>query len=71
MDIVGEADGGSVVGIEVKLGATPSASDFSGLAHPRDRLGARFRAGVVVNTGAETLPVGERLWAVPVAALWS
>lgn len=71
VDIVGEADDGSVVGIEVKLGATPSASDFSGLAHLRDRLGARFRAGVVVNTAAETLPFGERLWAVPVAALWS
>jgi predicted AAA+ superfamily ATPase len=71
VDIVGEADDGAVVGIEVKLGATPRKSDFSGLAHLRDRLGARFKAGVVVNTGAETLPFGERLWAVPVAALWS
>ncbi len=71
VDIVGEADDGSVVGVEVKLGATPRASDFSGLAHLRDTLGARFKAGVVVCTGAETLPFGKRLWAVPVAALWS
>lgn len=71
VDIVAEADDGSVVGIEVKLSATPRASDFSGLEHLRDRLGANFKAGVVVNTGAETLPFGERLWAVPVAALWS
>jgi predicted AAA+ superfamily ATPase len=71
VDIVGEADDGSVIGIEVKLGATPRKSDFSGLAHLRDKLGARFKAGVVINTGAETLPFGERLWAVPVAALWS
>ncbi len=71
MDIVGEADDGSVVGIEVKLGATPRTSDFSGLAHLRDKLGARFKAGVVMNTGAETLPFGKRLWAVPVAGLWS
>lgn len=71
VDIVGEADDGSVVGIEVKLGATPRSTDFSGLAYLRDRLGARFRAGVLVNTGTETLPFGERLWAVPVAALWS
>ncbi len=70
VDVVGEADDGSVVGVEVKLGATPRMSDFSGLAHLRDKLGARFKAGVVVNTGAETLPFGERLWAVPVAALW-
>ena len=70
VDVVGEADDGSVVGVGVKLGATPRMSDFSGLAHLRDKLGARFKAGVVVNTGAETLPFGERLWAVPVAALW-
>lgn len=71
VDIVGETDDGSVVGIEVKLGATPRMSDFSGLAHLREELGARFKAGVVVNTGAETLPFGKRLWAVPVAALWA
>jgi predicted AAA+ superfamily ATPase len=71
VDIVGEANDGSVVGIEVKLGVTPRKSDFSGLAYLREKLGNRFRAGVVVNTGTETLPFGERLWAVPVAALWS
>jgi hypothetical protein len=71
IDIVAEANDGSVVGIEVKLGATPRKSDFSGLAHLRDALGDRFTAGVVLNTGAETLPFGERLWAVPVAGLWS
>jgi uncharacterized protein len=71
VDIVVETDDGSVAGIEVKLSATPRKSDFSGLAHLRDKLGARFKAGVVVNTGAETLPFGERLWAVPIAALWS
>jgi uncharacterized protein len=70
VDIVVEAGDGSVVGVEVKLGATPRRSHFSGLEFLRDRLGDRFKAGVVVNTGAETLPFGERLWAVPVAALW-
>jgi uncharacterized protein len=71
IDIVGEAEDGSVVGVEVKLGATPGKSDFSGLAHLRDKLGARFKAGVVINTGAETLPFGERLWAVPATGLWA
>jgi uncharacterized protein len=71
VDIVGQAEDGSVVGIEVKLGATPRKSDFSGLAHLRDALGSRFKVGVVVNTGAETLSFGDRLWAVPVAGLWS
>jgi predicted AAA+ superfamily ATPase len=71
VDIIGEADDGSVIGVEVKLSATPAASDFSGLAHLRDKLGPRFRAGVLVNTGTETLPFGDRLWAVPVAGVWS
>ncbi|HET6571171.1 MAG TPA: ATP-binding protein [Solirubrobacterales bacterium] len=71
VDIVVEAEDRSLAGIEVKLGATPSESDFSGLAYLRDRLGDRFKAGAVVHTGAETLPFGERLWAVPVTALWS
>ena len=71
VDIVGETNDGSVVGIEVKIGASPRGSDFSGLAHLRDALGDRFKAGALVNTGAETLPFGDRLWAVPVAGLWS
>ena len=71
VDIVCEADDGSIAGIEVKLSATPHPSDFGGLAHLRDALGPRFKAGVVVHTGAETLPFGERLWAIPAAALWA
>lgn len=71
VDIVCEADDGQVAGIEVKLSATPHPSDFSGLAHLRDTLGPRFSAGVVVHTGAETLRFGERLWAIPAAALWA
>lgn len=71
VDIVGETNDGSVFGIEIKLGATPRKSDFSGLAHLRDALADRFKAGVVLNTGSETLPFGDRLWAVPVAGLWS
>jgi predicted AAA+ superfamily ATPase len=71
VDLVIEDRGGSVVGIEAKLGATPHESDFRGLAHLRERLGKRFKGGVVLNTGSQTLPFGDRLWALPVSALWS
>lgn len=71
VDIVGEDESSSVVGIEVKLSATPHASDFAGLRHMRDNLGARFSAGALIHTGAETLPFGDRLWAVPIAAVWA
>jgi len=71
VDVVLEDRDGSLVGIEAKLGATPHESDFNGLAHLRDRLGDKFKAGVVLNTGSQTLPFGDRLWAVPVSALWT
>ena len=35
-------------GFEVKASATVRARDFAGLAHLRDRLGERFRVGLVV-----------------------
>jgi hypothetical protein len=62
---------GRIAGVECKLGATPNARDFAALAHLRDKLGKRFTASVLVHTGPETLPFGERLWAVPVSALWA
>ncbi|MGI8461057.1 MAG: ATP-binding protein [Solirubrobacterales bacterium] len=71
IDIVIEAKDGSLAGIEVKLAATPSERDFSGLRHLRDKLGKRFKAGVLIHTGPDRLPFGERLWALPVKALWS
>jgi len=71
VDVVVEDRDGSAVGLEAKLGATPHERDFKALANLRDRLGDKFKAGVVLNTGSGTLPFGDRLWAAPVSALWS
>lgn len=71
VDIVIESKGGKLAGIEVKLAVSPAERDFSGLAYLRDKLGNRFAGGVVVHLGSETLPFGDRLWAVPVSALWT
>lgn len=71
VDVILERHDGNVVGIEVKAGATPSSSDFAGLRHLRDTLGDRFKAGVVLHTGADALPFGDRLAAVPISGLWS
>lgn len=71
VDVILERHDGAVVGIEVKASATPHVSHFAGLRHLRDTLGDRFRAGVVLHTGADTLPFGDRLAAVPVSGLWS
>lgn len=71
VDIVIERHDGDVIGIEVKASATPSATDFTGLRYLRDKLGPRFKAGAVLHTGADTLPFGDRLAAVPVSGLWT
>lgn len=68
--IVEDRRTGAVAGVEVKLGASPTARDARHLALLRDGLGTRFTVGLVVHTGPHSLPLGERLWAVPVAALW-
>jgi uncharacterized protein len=71
VDLVLERANGDVVGIEVKTSATPRARDASGLSLLRDALGKRFRLGLVLHTGPDTVPLGDRVWAAPLAALWS
>ncbi len=44
--------------------------DFRGLRHLANRLGDRFRAGIVLYAGEQQLSFGDRLTALPMAALW-
>ncbi len=70
VDIVMEFGAGRIVGVEVKSGATVSASDFRGLRKLQDAAGARFTCGVVVYDGESSASFGKGLFAVPVRALW-
>ncbi|GAA3812395.1 ATP-binding protein [Sphaerisporangium flaviroseum] len=70
VDAVLENRRGQVVGIEVKASSTVRPDDFRGLRHLADRLGDDFIVGVVLYTGAQTLPFGDRMRAIPVSALW-
>lgn len=70
VDFVLEARDGRVVGVEVKAAATLSARDARGINDLRGRIGERFHRGVILYTGRQLLPFGERIWAVPVEALW-
>ena len=55
---------------EAKSAAVTTASDVRGLRVLRDKLGERFKAGVVVYSGEHTLPIEDRIWAVPISGLW-
>jgi uncharacterized protein len=68
--VVEDRRSGDVAGLEIKLTSTPLAAHARHLASLRDRLGERFRVGVLVHAGTQTLSLGDRLWAVPVTSLW-
>jgi predicted AAA+ superfamily ATPase len=68
--IVEDRRSGELACIEIKLTSSPSVRHARHLAMLRDKLGARFRTGLVVHAGPQVLPLGERIWAVPVSALW-
>jgi len=70
VDLVVESASGDVVAIEAKTAAATTASDLRGLRVLRDKLGERFKAGVVVYSGEHTLPIDDRIWAVPLSGLW-
>jgi hypothetical protein len=37
----------------------------------RDELGDRFIAGAVFHTGPHAFPLGERITALPISAIWA
>ena len=70
VDLLLESRAGEIVTIEVKATASVNRRDIRAMEKLRDKLGARFETGVVVCTCEQTMPLGDRLWAVPLSALW-
>ncbi len=70
VDLVLENRSGNVVGIEVKASNTISDRDLNGLRLLEQSTGKRFRKGIVLYTGEESVPFGPRLYALPIQALW-
>jgi hypothetical protein len=71
VDLLIETAGGQLIGIEVKAAATVTPSDARHLAWLRDAAGDAFAAGIVLHTGPHVFPLGDRIVAAPVSALWS
>lgn len=70
IDLVLESAAGRIVGIEIKAGSAVTAGSARHLAWLRDQVGTHFVRGVVLHSGSMTYPLGDRLWAMPVAAIW-
>ncbi len=71
VDAVLENMQGKMVGVEIKSGETVISDDFKGLRHIKEGAGNNFVCGVVLYSGTDIVPFGDRLWALPVSCLWT
>lgn len=61
---------GRVVCVEVKSSTKVDRGDARGLVWMRDRLGDAFHRGAVLYSGSLPFQLSERVWALPLSALW-
>lgn len=75
IDLVLERPDGSMVGLEIKATSSPSERHIGSLRWLRGQIDGvapgAFRAGLLLHTGDQFLPVGDRLHMVPISSLWS
>ncbi len=71
VDMVVEDAAGDCYGVEVKAAASLRSGDLTGLRRLRRTAGNRFKLGVLLYDGDHTTSFGDRLFAVPIGALWS
>jgi predicted AAA+ superfamily ATPase len=70
VDFLLETGGRQIVGIEAKLASTLKSDYFRGLRTLKDDARSHFVAGVLMYTGEQVIPFGEKLWALPISSLW-
>jgi predicted AAA+ superfamily ATPase len=71
IDLVLENRAGDLAAIEVKATAAVNRTDLRPIERLREARGDRFKAGVVICATKQTTPLGDRLWAIPIASLWT
>lgn len=71
VDFVLENRQGKLTGIEVKAGSKIDPAHFKGLRHLQETEADRFQRGIVLYSGREVIPFGEKLFAVPISMWWA
>lgn len=71
VDALLERRDGRVAGIEVKAASTVTQRDLRGLRALEAKLGDDFLCGVVLYAGRDARQLTQRLWALPLSALWA
>ena len=70
VDFILEKTDGTLAAIEVKSKGRVDARDFSSLRFLQEALGPDFTCGIILYGGKHVTPFGEKLFAVPLSALW-
>ncbi len=70
VDFVLERPDGTLAAIEVKKSDRVNASDFNGLKILKETTKTDFICGIILYSGKDVVPFGDKLYAVPIAALW-
>ncbi len=70
VDIIIENSVGDCFAVEVKATATLGKTDFVGLKRLHNIIGNRLKIGILLYDGDHTTAFSDRLYAVPIAALW-
>lgn len=70
VDFVLERPDGTLAAIEVKTSSRVNTGDFKGLKVLQEATGNDFHCGIVFYAGDEVVPFGDKLFAVPLSALW-
>ena len=71
IDIVLESQSGDLAAVEVKARASIRERDWRVIRVMRDKYSDRFKAGVILYAGRQTIPLSNRIWAVPISGLWA
>ena len=71
IDVILQDRAGRVVAIEVKAAVDVDERDTRWLVWLRDQIPDRFVRGIVLHLGSRPIPLGDRMQALPVSALWN
>ena len=71
INIIIELYDGRIIALEIKASQSASSKDFNGIRTIKDAMNDRFVCGLVLYTGADTLPFGDKLFAVPISTIWN
>ena len=71
VDCIVELADGSVIAIEVKSSSSLKEDSWRNMDILRRKLGERFLAGIVLYSGRQSQAVGDRMYVLPLRALWA